>query len=360
MTATGRASAASGSASTTAPAVPAPGSGSTRPKPAGAASSTARRAPTAAAASRPSTAVTASSSRPRAARTTCGSTAGVASPTTAGPVPSEGAGPAAFRIRSRSEVYRSRECRMDYPIALIDPRRSRRMPHPLIALVLSMTSTLGTAPSAEVSVRYELAGSPRAEQARKLLRDSDALKTKIKVPQPVKVVAKDCGSPEALWDHAERRITICYQLVDEVRRTMKGIAETEEVGSGAASARMDGALSVVFHHQLGHALTTLNGMRDSEGQADQFAALTLAADAPKRVVPAAEARHLLAGHTGVDHLSGPTESATFACLLYGSDPVKHAEIAKGGWVPAERAPSCADEYARVNTALGSMAVKAGG
>ncbi|TDD08794.1 hypothetical protein E1292_10770 [Nonomuraea deserti] len=239
------------------------------------------------------------------------------------------------------------------------PRRSRRMPHPVIALVLSMTSTLGTAPSSEVSVRYDPAGSPRAEQARKLLKESGALKTRIRVPQPVKVVAKDCGSPEAIWDHGERRITICYQLVDKVRTTMKGIAETEEVDSAAAAARMDGALSVLFHHQLGHALTTLNGMRDSEGQADRFAALTLAADAPKRVVSAAEARHLLAGHTGVDHLSGLTQSATFACLLYGSDPGKHAEIAKGGWVPAERAPSCADEYARVKTALGSMAVKAG-
>ncbi|MEO3790971.1 DUF4344 domain-containing metallopeptidase [Nonomuraea sp. B10E15] len=233
------------------------------------------------------------------------------------------------------------------------------MPHPVIALVLSMTSTLGTAPPSEVSVRYDPAGSPRAEQARKLLKDSGALKTKIRVPRPVKVVAKDCGSPRAIWDHAERRMTICYQLVDKVRTTMKGIAETEEVDAKDAAARMDGALSMLFHHQLGHALTTLNGMPDSEGQADQFAALTLAADAPKRVVSAAEARHLLAGHTGVDHLSGLTQSATFACLLYGSDPGKHAEIARGGWVPAERAPSCADEYARVRTALGSMAVKAG-
>ncbi|MGN9838440.1 DUF4344 domain-containing metallopeptidase [Nonomuraea sp. H19] len=232
------------------------------------------------------------------------------------------------------------------------------MPHPLIALVLSMTSTLGTAPSPELTVRYEPAGSPRAEQARQLLKDSEALKTEIKLPQPVKVVARDCDRAAATWDREERRITICYSLVDNVRRTLTGISETEEADSRTTHARIDAALAVLFHHQLGHALATMNGLADGEEQADQFAALTLASDAPKRVVRAAEARHLLAGHAGVDHLSGLAESATFACLLYGGDPAKYAAIARGGWVPAERAPSCADEYNRVKSAIGSMAVKA--
>ncbi|MET7337511.1 DUF4344 domain-containing metallopeptidase [Nonomuraea sp. NPDC005650] len=233
------------------------------------------------------------------------------------------------------------------------------MPHPLIALVLSMTSTLGAAPSSELSVRYEQPGSPRAEQARKLLKDGDALRTRIGLPAQVKVVARDCDAAEAAWDPVERRITVCYQLVDQVRSVMEGISETEETDARTRSARMDGALSVLFHHQLGHALTTLNGLPDSEEQADQFAALTLASDAPKRVVAAAEARHLLAGHAGIDHLSGPPESATFSCLLYGADPAKYDRIAQGGWVPPERVPSCAGEYDRVRSAVGSMAVKAG-
>ncbi|WP_188190543.1 DUF4344 domain-containing metallopeptidase [Nonomuraea sp. SYSU D8015] len=233
------------------------------------------------------------------------------------------------------------------------------MPHPLIALVLSMTSTLGAAPSPDLTVRYEPAGSPRAEQARKLLADSGALKTKIKLPKPVEVVARDCDEPRATWDGEERRIAICYSLVDKVRRTLTGIAQTEEADARTAAHRVDAALTVLFHHQLGHALGAMNGLPDDEGQADRFAALTLVADAPKRVIRAAEARHLLAGHAGVDHLSGPEESATFACLLYGADPAKHAPIAKGGWVPAERAPTCADEYNRAKSAIGGMTVKAG-
>ncbi|MEV1177667.1 DUF4344 domain-containing metallopeptidase [Nonomuraea sp. NPDC049784] len=233
------------------------------------------------------------------------------------------------------------------------------MPHPLMALVLSMTSTLGAAPSSELSVRYEQPGSPRAEQARKLLKDSDALETGIRLPAPIKVVARDCDSAEATWDQDERRITICYQLVDQARRVLDGISETEETDAGTGSARMEAMLSVLFHQQLGHALTTLNGLPDSDAQADQFAALTLPADAPKRVVPAAEARHLLAGHSGIDELSATAESATFSCLLYGADPGKYHRIAQGGWVAPERAPSCADEYNRVKSAIGSMAVKAG-
>ncbi|MFC4114924.1 DUF4344 domain-containing metallopeptidase [Nonomuraea zeae] len=232
------------------------------------------------------------------------------------------------------------------------------MPHPVIALVLlSMTtSTLGAAPAPELSVRYERPDSPRAEQARKLLKDSGALKTRIRLPKPVKVVARDCDEADARWDGGKRRITICYSLVDKVRRTMTGIAETEEADARTTKARTEGALAVLFHHQLGHALSAMNGLGDSHAQADQFAALTLAADAPAHVVPAPEARHLLAGHAGIDHLSGPDESATFACLLYGSDPARHARIAQGGWVPAERAPACAGEYDRVKSTIGSMAV----
>ncbi|MFI7639926.1 DUF4344 domain-containing metallopeptidase [Nonomuraea sp. NPDC049400] len=232
------------------------------------------------------------------------------------------------------------------------------MPHPLIALVLSMTSTLGAAPSSELSVRYEQPDSPRAEQARKLLKDSGALETGIRLPAPIKVVARDCDSAEATWDHDERRITICYQVVDKARQVLDGISETEEADAGTRSARVDAALSVLFHQQLGHALTTLNGLPDSDAQADQFAALTLPVDASKRVVAAAEARHLLAGHTGIDGLSGTAESATFSCLLYGADPGKYRRIAQGGWVPPERVPSCADEHNRVRSAIGSMAVKA--
>lgn len=233
------------------------------------------------------------------------------------------------------------------------------MPHPLIALVLSMTSTLGAAPSPDLTVRYEPAGSPRAEQARKLLEDSGALQTKIRLPKPVKVVARDCDKATATWDGEERRITICYSLVDKVRRTLTGISQTEEADARTTAGRVDAALTVLFHHQLGHALGAMNGLPDGEGQADQFAALTLVSDAPKRVVRAAEARHLLAGNSGLDHLSGLEESATFACLLYGADPAKYGRIAQGGWVPAERAPSCADEYNRARSAIGSITVRGG-
>ncbi|AQZ66311.1 unnamed protein product [[Actinomadura] parvosata subsp. kistnae] len=226
------------------------------------------------------------------------------------------------------------------------------MPHPVLALVLSMTSTLGAAPSPEPSVRYEPPASPRAEQAERLLKDTGALETDVRLPEPVKVVARDCEAPKATWDHGKREITICYSLVDQVQRTIKGISQTEETGEKAAEARVRGALSVLFHHQLGHALTTLNGMTDGEAQADEFAALTLVADTPKRVVAAAEARHLLAGHAGIDHLSGMEQSATFACLLYGSDPGAYSKIVKGGWVPPERAPSCAGEHDRVRSAIG--------
>ncbi|WP_185844497.1 DUF4344 domain-containing metallopeptidase [Nonomuraea sp. WAC 01424] len=226
------------------------------------------------------------------------------------------------------------------------------MPNPLIALVLSLTSTLGTAPS----VRYEPAGTARDQHARKLLKDSGVLRTRL---DGVEVVARGCDSPRATWNDGKRRITICYSLVTKINRTITGISETEEADSRTTPARVDGALAALYHHQLGHALAALNGLPGDGEQADRFAALTLTARDSRHVVAAAEARHLLAAHTDADHLSGTAASATFACLLYGADPAKYARIAKGGWVPAERAPSCRAEYDRARSDLGSLAVKVG-
>ncbi|QYC39126.1 hypothetical protein Nocox_07505 [Nonomuraea coxensis DSM 45129] len=235
------------------------------------------------------------------------------------------------------------------------------MPHPLAALALSMASALGAAPTpsppaaSPPAVRFEPAGSERAEQARRLLKESDALRTKIRLPRAVEVVARDCDGRSAAWDAQESRITICYSMVDRMDRTLTGISETEEADARAADRRLDAALTAFFHHELGHALGTLGGLEDPEGQADTLAALTLAADRPGQAVPAAEARHLLAaGHAGLGHLAGEEESATFACLLYGADPAANAAIAKGGWVPAERAPSCAGEYQEARAAAGPL------
>ncbi|WP_173528960.1 DUF4344 domain-containing metallopeptidase [Nonomuraea antri] len=265
------------------------------------------------------------------------------------------------------------------------------MPYPLIALALSLPAltppvqaapaqaapvqaapvqaapvqaALAQAAPAEPVVRYREPGSAASERARRLLERSGVLG--VTTAPPVEVVARDCAEPKASWNPAERRVTICYSLVDRVRRDLIGISETEEADARTASARVDGALAVIFHHQLGHALADTNRLTGGEDLADRFAALTLAAAAPQHVLPAVEARHLLAQqHPGVrrphgkprGHLAGPAESALFACLLYGSDPVKHARIAQGGFVPRERAPSCPAEYQRAKAALGAMTVK---
>ncbi|MGA4990900.1 DUF4344 domain-containing metallopeptidase [Nonomuraea bangladeshensis] len=238
------------------------------------------------------------------------------------------------------------------------------MPHSLAALALSMVSALGAAPTpsppaaSPPAVRYEPAGSERAEQARRLLKESGALRTKIRLPRAVEVVARDCDGRSAPWDARESRITVCYSLVDRLESTLTGISETEEADARAIGRRVEAALTAFFHHELGHALGTLEGLPDAEDQADRLAALTLAADRPEQAVAAAEARHLLAvGHAGLGHLAGEEESATFACLLYGADPARNAAIAKGGWVPAERAPSCAAEYQQAKSAAGPLIVK---
>ncbi|MED7927051.1 DUF4344 domain-containing metallopeptidase [Nonomuraea sp. LP-02] len=247
------------------------------------------------------------------------------------------------------------------------------MPLPLAALALSMVSALGAAPTpsppaaSPPDVRFEPAGSERAEQARRLLKESGALRTKIRLPRAVEVVARDCDGRSAPWDARESRITICYSLVDRLESTLTGISETEEADARTTGRRIEAALTAFFHHELGHALDDASGtpdgppdaLPDTADQADRLAALTLTADRPEQAIAAAEARHLLAaGHTGLGHLAGEEESATFACLLYGADPARNAAIAKGGWVPADRAPSCAAEYQQAKSAAGPLIIKA--
>ncbi|MEU6997316.1 DUF4344 domain-containing metallopeptidase [Nonomuraea sp. NPDC046570] len=223
------------------------------------------------------------------------------------------------------------------------------------ALVLGLPAQAATGDP--VQVRYERPGSSSTAKAALLLRESGVLRTRLRLPDKVTVVAKDCGAPKASWDHERRRITFCYELVKQLSKTLTGIAETEETLDRRHDTRVDAALAVLFHHQLGHAATSLYGMRSPSAEAlpDRFAALTLTAEygrQPKTVIAAAEARHLLGSNAPLHHLGGPTESATFACHLYGASPKAHGRIASAGWLPADRAPGCAQEYSRLKTDLG--------
>ncbi|WP_431896487.1 DUF4344 domain-containing metallopeptidase [Nonomuraea sp. bgisy101] len=186
-------------------------------------------------------------------------------------------------------------------------------------------------------VHFERSAHPAAERMLREVIPS-------RLPGGLALVAKDCGKPEARWDHERRRIVYCYELATTTDATMKGIAETEESGDPAATTA--GALTAVLHQQMGHALIALNGLEASDALADRFAALTLASAAPRRVVAAAHGHYLtVAGR--------PERSFDFECLLYGADPKAHARIASAGWVPAERAPGCVREYGQARESLGS-------
>ncbi|MFI6320060.1 DUF4344 domain-containing metallopeptidase [Nonomuraea sp. NPDC050556] len=119
-----------------------------------------------------------------------------------------------------------------------------------------------------------------------------------------------------------------------VEHELTQILETEEGDLRRVPQLTKGAMAVIDRVKL--------------ATSEEQAALSLANTKDKRLIlAAAEARHLLAGNTTIDHLGSPT----LACILYGSNPHAYRRIRTQGWVPADRAPGCAAEYESVKLSL---------
>jgi hypothetical protein len=170
---------------------------------------------------------------------------------------------------------------------------------------------------------------------------------------------KECDGASNAWYAPENRsITLCYELVDSVR---KAAPKTRSPAGVTRREALVGPVSQILMHESGHALFDLLGvpiLGREEDAADQVAAFALLQ------LGGREARTVVNGSAYFFAMNGkdePLDQGAFAdnhglfwqrfynlaCLAYGSDKKGFGYIMAKDYLPEDRAEGCGEEYRQV-------------
>jgi hypothetical protein len=218
---------------------------------------------------------------------------------------------------------------------------------------------------------YEAAQHPalkrlyrQAREERWLDETVTSLNQQFRLPRDVEVKTAECGENNAFFDPEAHSITLCYELVAQLQQQ----ARAQQLPPAEQEAYLEGVLSFVFLHELGHALIhelALPATGREEDAADQLAVVSLLGD------PDNDSEQVFAhsvaqiGHVATWfqlNASGQYEMAALAdshaldeqrfynvmCWLYGARPEAFDDMIRDGQLPAERAEGCPDEYQQIN------------
>lgn len=250
---------------------------------------------------------------------------------------------------------------------------SSPQPTPTATTAPTPTPTLSAAtpvPTGRVRVEYipptDLLYAELSEDAKTLglLEElAEPLNRSIVWPKDLTLSTGECGVANAFYDPAERRITMCWELLEQALGLLTPLATTEdELAQWAA-----GAYAFFFYHELGHALIDLLDLPTvgrEEDAVDQVAALTLldpeAGQDGLVAIDAAIGFFFVMGSQAEGlqdlafwdvHSLDLQRAYGMACLAYGYDPTFFAEyVGEFGFLPAERAQGCEKEYTRTSEA----------
>jgi hypothetical protein len=186
----------------------------------------------------------------------------------------------------------------------------------------------------------------------------------LKLPGDIALVGEQCGRVNASWNPAERRIKICYELVDLSLRLFGDNDSPDSVVEARNST------IGTFFHELSHALISVYDLPFTgreEDVADQLAAFAILE--PNAVLKDFPDPSLVAqdyalmfrlwaqqrGDVGESdfaaaHSINEARTYNLKCWIYGSDPAAHATMITEGQLPADRAAGCHEEYQQLSRA----------
>ena len=182
------------------------------------------------------------------------------------------------------------------------------------------------------------------------------LNEKIALPWDIVVSFEDCDTPDAFYAPETRRLTVCYQLIDEYYdlfgRKIKDKTKLDDAVRGAVAS--------TFFHELGHGLVDawkvpITGKE--EDAVDQLSTLILikhTRNGEEMALDGAISFKLYAdlekGQKKIywdEHSLDEQRFYDTICLIYGSNPDKYAYLVKENTLPEERAELCRDDYPKI-------------
>jgi hypothetical protein len=237
-----------------------------------------------------------------------------------------------------------------------------------VAVAPATSTTAQAAHANRVSVRYELpknsAHQPIYEQLKEVgfLEKLQEFLSPFRLPHSLLVKVQGCdGDANAFYD--ENVITICYEYIEQLRKTMP--AETTPTGVTPDDSVV-GPLFDTCLHEFGHALFDMLQIpvfgreEDAADQMSAFIILELRKDEARRLIGGiayaykteAEAVTAAPPMTAFanEHSTPAQRFYNVLCMAYGADKKSFGYIVDSGYLPKERAEYCEDEYEQVEYA----------
>lgn len=229
-----------------------------------------------------------------------------------------------------------------------------------------------TARPGDVRIVYAVPKNPAHEPIYKALREKRALERirdrveGIDLPRVLTIKTKGCdGEIDASYEASDTTLTICYEYLAYIQELGQNIPPAG-VREGLTPANyIVGPFLEVVLHELAHAIFDLKKvpiLGREEDAADQVAAYTLlrlGKDEARRVIAsvavmyASEAKDAPPELKDIanEHSLPAQRFYNLMCISYGSDRKIFGDFVEKGYLPAERAELCEEEYRQVKFAF---------
>jgi hypothetical protein len=221
----------------------------------------------------------------------------------------------------------------------------------------------------KMTVTYEkarsgpaLVGSSLMSRSQLLERVAHRVNATMNLPHDIELVGAQCGEPNAYWNFAEKKITICYEDADLSLRSFQKAGDPDPIPA-AINAEI-----ATFYHELAHAMIDIYDLpitgREEDASDQLVVFMLLEPDENGVANPAAEgavkdyARMfeqyaagqyiLVEADFAAKHSVNKTRMYNVLCWFYGHDPVGHADLVSDGLLPQDRAGGCEDEYRQLD------------
>ena len=214
---------------------------------------------------------------------------------------------------------------------------------------------------------YEYTSAQWLQDINFLENEAAWLNANFRLPYDAYIEAVECGEANAYYYPYEKKVQICYELIDDLKNRWHMWPSLYKFESDAAPLEdfVFDNLYATFHHEIGHAILDIydipyTGLQ--ENVADQFEALMLirTEGGQDMLYNVADNYWYSSQRSNQPHPYWDTHGSdmqrfyNISCWAYGHDPVYNQDLITDGWLPEDRAQWCEEEYNQIKDAFGFL------
>lgn len=185
----------------------------------------------------------------------------------------------------------------------------------------------------------------------------EVLNDSLSLPVDIGIRFAECGQSNAFYVPDEREILMCLELFEGEREVFAAHYESEQEIEDAVA----GSFLFTVFHEVGHALVDVLEIPVTgreEDTVDSLAAWWLIdgdggeesaiAGALSFYTDPTQAGDIDESQYAGEHSFSQQRYYTLACLVYGSDPQRYANLLEEEWLTEDRAEQCPAEFERLS------------